>query len=266
VYAVLDSSDELIFEYGPPLAVPRYTLYPTTSDPLLASHVNATLCWAAAVPTPVNDCVVGELAASLPNDNVPVAVPAAAGSKVTVKEALCPALRVTGNEIPDSVNSLLSMLAEEMVTDVFAAVTVPLSESLAPTATFPKLRLVGETDSSPWAVPIPDSGMLNGELSAVETTLKLPLIEPVPLGANVTVNVRLWLGSSAVGKLGPLIEKLEPLIFAAETVTASVPLFVTVSERLAVLPFCTLPKEIEDDDAMSEAVPAGGGELLRDTP
>ena len=59
----------------------------------------------------------------------------------------CPALRVVGTEIPDKANSLLLMLAAEMVTDDPLAPKVTFNEPLVPTTTLPKLKLVGETDN-----------------------------------------------------------------------------------------------------------------------
>ena len=114
---------------------------------MLASHARSTLCWGAPVPSPVNACAVGELAASLENESVADAVPDAAGLKVTVNGVVCPAVRVAGREIPESANSLLSKLAAEMVSDDPVAVRVPFSELWAPTATLPKFRVGGETES-----------------------------------------------------------------------------------------------------------------------
>lgn len=75
----------MIFVYGPPLAVARYTLYPATDD-VLAFHVSVTVCWtespdplAASTAEPDVD-VKNEIFA----DDVPVVV----GAKITVKEAL----------------------------------------------------------------------------------------------------------------------------------------------------------------------------------
>jgi len=91
--------------------------------------------------------------------------------------------------------------------------------------------------------------MSSVELSAVDTTASVRLAEPADAGAKVSVNVRLWFGVSAVGKLSPLTEKPVPLMFASEIVTADPPVLVNVSERLELLLFCTLPKESVDDDA-----------------
>ena len=65
--------------------------------------------------------------------------------------------------MPDSVNSLLLMPAEETVTGAPLAVRDALSEELEPTVTLPKPRLDGETASCPADVPDPESGMLRGE-------------------------------------------------------------------------------------------------------
>jgi hypothetical protein len=114
---------------------------------VLAFQFRATLCWVGAAPLPVNACAAGEFAASLENESVAEAVPDVAGLNVTVKEVVCPAVRVVGSEIPESANSLLLMLAAEMVTDDPVAPRVPFSEPFVPTTTLPKLRLAGETDS-----------------------------------------------------------------------------------------------------------------------
>jgi hypothetical protein len=128
---------------------------------------------------------------------------------------------------------------------------VPFSEPLAPTTTLPKFKLTGETDNWPCAVPVPESAILNGELSAVDTTARLPLLDPVAVGAKVIVNVTLCFGERVVGTLSPLSEKPAPLMLASEMVTVDPPVLVNVSERLALLLFCTLPKERVDDDAAS---------------
>jgi len=98
--------------------------------------------------------------------------------------------------------------------------------------------------------------MFSVELVAVDTTASVPLADPADAGAKVTVKVALWLGESVVGKLSPLTEKPVPLKFASEMVTADPPVLVNVSERLELLPFCTLPNEsVDDDTARAEPPP-----------
>ena len=96
---------------------------------------------------------------------------------------------------------------------------------------------------------MPESGISNGELAAVDTTASIPLAEPGAEGEKVRVKVTLWFEESVIGKLSPLREKPAPLTVAAEIVTASALALVKDSVRLELLPFCTLPKESGDDDA-----------------
>lgn len=63
------------------------------------------------MPVPVSVCTAGEFDALLGNDRVPEVAPLDCGVNVTLKVADCPAEIVTGNEIPESTNSLLESLA-----------------------------------------------------------------------------------------------------------------------------------------------------------
>jgi hypothetical protein len=91
---------------------------------------------------------------------------------------------------------------------------------------------VVETGDWLCTVPVPESTILSGELSAVDTTARVPLADPVAVGAKSTVQITLCCGESVIGKLSPLTEKPVPLMFAAEMVNAAPPLLVNVSERL----------------------------------
>ena len=82
-------------------------------------------------------------------------------------------------------------LADVTVTEAPLAFRLPLSDALDPTATLPKLRLVGDTANWPAAVPVPESAILSGEFDAFDTTDRLPLAAPALVGANVAVNVTL---------------------------------------------------------------------------
>jgi hypothetical protein len=149
------------------------------------------VCCVAAVPVPVIVSTLGEFDALLTNDNDAEVDPVACGVKVTVNDVDWPAARVTGREIPESANSPLLRLAEDTVTDAPLAVKLPFSDELDPTVTLPKLRLVGDTARVPGAVPVPESGMLSGELDAFDVTVRLPLAAPAPVGVKVAVNVTL---------------------------------------------------------------------------
>ena len=52
--------------------------------------------------------------------------------------------------------------------------------------------------------------MFRLEFEALETTVRVPLVEPELVGANVVVKVTLWFGLSVMGRVNPLIEKAEP--------------------------------------------------------
>ena len=73
-------------------------------------------------------------------------------------------------------------------------------------------------------------------MDAPETIDTVPLAEPPPVGAKVTVNVTLWFEESVAGKVNPLTEKPPPLTLAWEMVTADPPVFVNVSGLLLLLP------------------------------
>jgi hypothetical protein len=85
----------------------------------------------------------------------------------------------------------LVRLADVTVTEAPLAVRLPLSAELDPTATLPKLRLVGYTANWPAAVPVPVSAIVSGELDAFDTTDRLPLAAPALVGAKVAVKVTL---------------------------------------------------------------------------
>ncbi len=55
---------------------------------------------ADATPFPVSDTVAGELLASLTTETLPLALPELAGLNTTPKDAVCPAVRVSGRERP----------------------------------------------------------------------------------------------------------------------------------------------------------------------
>ena len=83
--------------------------------------------------------------------------------------------------------------------------------------------------------------MFSGEFGAFDTTDRLPLAAPALVGANVAVNVTLWLDVSVRGKLNPLIEKTAPVTFACVMVTDDPPVLVRVSDKFALLLTWTLP-------------------------
>lgn len=109
--------------------------------------MRSTECCGAGVPLPVSVCVAGEFEALLVKVRAALAVPVAFGVKRTVNDADWPARMVSGRLIPDKTNSVLLLLAEDTVTSAPVAFRLPFSEERAPTTTFPKFRLAGDTDN-----------------------------------------------------------------------------------------------------------------------
>ena len=153
---MLSSVEEVSFAYGPPVVLPRYTLYPVTLE-LLALQDKLTLCWTAGVPLPVRASLTGEPAALVAKDKLADAAPLDWGVKTSANDAVPPAGIVTGKTSPLSVNSVLFTETEETVTLAPLALKVAGMLLLAPTATLPKLKLPGFTENCPAAVPFPDT-------------------------------------------------------------------------------------------------------------
>ena len=142
---------------------------------------------------PVRDSVVVGGDALLVKVNVPVAAPVACGLNVTVNFALCPAWIVMGKEIPLSVNRELLLLAALMVTFAPAAASVPDAVPVAPTATLPRLNVVGVTLSCPVAaVPVPVRLAETEDGFAFETKVSVALAAPAACGLKVNVNGAVW--------------------------------------------------------------------------
>jgi hypothetical protein len=199
----------------------------------------------AWIPVPVRVIVAGELVALLSTETVPVKLLALVGEKAIDNGTACPAVSVEGGALPvvlkpppDTV--IWAMFTLELPVLVSVAVCIP---GVPPTATFPKFRLVGVTDSwSVAAVPVPLKEITAGEFVASLASETLPEALPACWGANLTVNVAVWPADSVTGVVMPLIVKPEPEIEAWDRVNAAVPELVNVTDWVVELPTATLPK------------------------
>ncbi len=209
---------------------------------MLAFHDSDTLCCGGAAPVPVKDAETGELEALLTNDTLAEAVPLACGANVIVTGALWSAARVMGNETPLSLNSEVLAVPEETVTLDPLALMVAVRLVDCPTITVPKLKVPGETLNCPAAVPEPASAMVKFGFEASETTEMLPLVDPAEVGAKATPKVKLCPGDRTIGKLSPVTLNPLPVTLACVTVTLEPPELVKISDRVVLLPICTLPK------------------------
>jgi hypothetical protein len=123
-------------------------LLPTTTFPNATLDGAAAIC--ACVPVPLNAIAMGEAGALLANEMLPLAPPAEDGVKLAESPTLWPALSVVGADNPAMAKPVPETLAEEIVMlAVPEFVRVMDCDPLLPTATLPKLTLVGLEESRP---------------------------------------------------------------------------------------------------------------------
>jgi len=92
------------------------------------------------------------------------------------------------------------------------------------------------------ATPVPDKVSLNGVSSALLVKAILPLALPVVAGVNVTLKVAFCPTVKVSGSDGPLMLNPVPDTVAREIVVLDVPLPVSVTVWVLLLPTVTLPK------------------------
>jgi len=150
---------------------------------------------------------------------------------------LCPAGIVAGNGRPPTLNTELFEVAAVIVTFAPLAVRFPEAVPLLPVTTLPRPRVLGPTVRLAAAVvPEPESGIVNVGLDAVEVIVTFPFTAPADCGVNETLRVALWPAVNVNGAVTPLNVNPVPLIPIAEIVALASPEFVTVSDRVCLLP------------------------------
>jgi len=123
------------------------------------------------------------------------------------------------------------------------AARLPEAVPLLPTTTLPRPKVVGDTFNCAEAVvPVPDTGIVNVALDAVEVIVTLPLAAPADCGVNETLTVALCPAARVKGAVAPLNVNPVPVTAIAETVTLAPPEFVTVSECVCLFPTVNVPK------------------------
>ena len=168
---------------------------------------------------------------------LPLAAPLVVGAKSTVNDVLWPAVNVKGRASPLKLNPVPLAEAAEMVRlNPPELVSVSDRLELLPTWTLPNARLVGLAVNVPGVTPVPESGMLKLGFEPFEVMLTLPLAAPLVVGAKSTVNDVLWPAVNVKGRASPLKLNPAPLAEAAEMVRLVPPEFVSVSDRLELLP------------------------------
>jgi hypothetical protein len=110
------------------------------------------------------------------------------------------------------------------------------------------------TECGSGAVPEPLSATVAGEVVALLTNDTVPVAVPLLEGANATFAVWLLLAATVNGKESPLRPNPEPVVLAEETVTAELPVLVSVTGLLIEPPTTTEPNEIEVGEADNSMV------------
>lgn len=167
----------------------------------------------------------------------PVALPLPVGAKRALKVRLAPAAIVVDVEIPVT-------LIPVPVTSMFEnpKVMFPLfftvigTESVVPTATLPKLTVVGFAEPSA-SMPVPLSPTVVTEVDALLVMDRPPAALPSAVGVKVTVNVFCAPALTVAGVARFVV--YGPLALAEEILRVTLPVLVSVTLCVPVLPTST---------------------------
>ncbi len=201
----------------------------------------------ATVPVPLSDTTdVVPLLELLLIESCPVAAPVAVGLNCTCSVSVCAGFKVVGKVTPTMINPVPVIPAALTVTaDVPVELKVSVCVVAVFTVTLPKLRLAALTPRIGFAAatPVPLSDTTDVipllELLLIESC---PVAAPVAVGLNCTDSVNVWPGFSVAGRLPPTMVNPAPVIAAALTVTADVPVELKVNVFVVAVFTVTLPK------------------------
>jgi hypothetical protein len=163
-------------------------------------------------------------------DTPPLKLPVDEGVSVTLNDALCPGVNISGVLIPDRLNPAPVTVAAEIV--VFTPpvfFTVSVCVWFCPTTTLVKVRLAGVAVSAAGVSAVPLNARDKLASEAFEVRDIFPLKLPADGGLSVTLNDALCPGVRVSGVVIP--DKLNPvpLTVDPEIVTLVPPVFWTVS-------------------------------------
>jgi hypothetical protein len=208
------------------------------------------LCWA---PLPDKLIVAGEFVALLAKLTFPLAAPAAVGANWTVTGTDCPAVKVSPELTPLTVNPAPETFTADIVTLEFPVfVKAALKSLLLPTITLPKLR-IDVLNVSSWvpATPVPLNAIVSGELGALLVSEIEPVTLPAALGAKTALNVAFDPVGIVSGALRPVMLKPVPVTAAREITTLAVPLLVRLIVCELLFPVETFPNAAVPGTALS---------------
>lgn len=152
-----------------------------------------------------------------------------------------------GKEAPAIANCALLRAAEDIVTLPPIALRVDDCVVELPTFTLPKLSAVGAMVNCPTVEPVP----VSGTFKLMPVTKTFPPAAPVACGVKVTFSVILCPARSDRGRVGPLTEKLVPVIWNAVSDSLELLALVNTTGSDALLPTVTEPKERLEGEAVS---------------
>jgi hypothetical protein len=143
---------------------------------------------------------VGEFVALLATNALPLTDPVVVGAKFTLNVVLCPAPKLIDVKPLIAKPPPLTLPPETLtlVLPVLDNLTVWLL--LLPTVTFPKLRLVGLAVSCIVVVtPVPLRAIVVGEVGALLTSVRAPVVLVVVVGVKLTVKAAELPGATVSG-------------------------------------------------------------------
>jgi hypothetical protein len=219
----------------------------TVTLPKLRFNAFTVNCGFAAVPVPPRaTSAVPPVAELLLIVIWPLAIPAVVGSNCTCSVRACDGFSVTG-KLEATIVKPAPVITTEFTVTVEVPVDVSVNDCVVAvfTATLPKLRLATLTDNCGLAAAVLVPLRVTIAVLPVDELLLIitwPLADPVVVGPNCTCSVSACPGFNVTGKLPPPRLKPAPEITTEFTVTAAVPLDVSVNDCVVDEFTVTLPK------------------------
>jgi hypothetical protein len=249
-------SDCVVGEFT--VTLPKFSRATLTDNCGLAAAVLVPLKVTAVVP-PVEELLLIVIS--------PLAGPVAVGSNWTCSVTDCVGLSVNGKLLPMIVKPAPVIAAEFTVTgEVPDEVSVSDCVVGEFTVTLPKFSRATLTDNCGLGAAVLVPLKVTTVVALLDELLLIvisPLAGPVAVGSYWTCNVTACVGFNVVGKLPPTIVKPAPVITAEFTVTAAVPVEVSVNDWVVGESTVTLPKlrlaALTDNSGSDDGVVGGGG-------
>ena len=186
------------------------------------------------------------------SETCPLTAPPAVGANFTPNVLSCPGANVKGRLNPVTLKPAPVTVACEIVRlapPVFCRVSVCVA--LLPTATVPKLKLLGLVDNTPDTIPVPASGTFRTLLAPVFVSARLPVTLPTACGWKTILKLVVCPAVRVIGKLNPLIVKLGEFTLAAVMSRLVPPVLVRVLASVWLVPTPTLPNAMFAGVALS---------------